>query len=179
MPTTLETERLLLREWTPGDVRFVYEMCSDPEVMRHIGDGRAWDTFARAELWMERVTAAYREHGFGRFAVVEKATARVVGSCGFDTPAEPHGVEFGYVYERAAWGRGIATEAGRACLRYGFEQLGFAEVFAGTDVENHASRRVLEKLGFEFRGLKRDEGDEVDSTFYVARNPSPRPPRAT
>ena len=144
MTTLLETERLTLREWTPADVRVIYEMCSDPLVMRHIGDGRAWDSIARAELWMERVTAAYREHGYGRYAVVEKATGRVVGSCGFGTQTEPHGVDFGYVFARAAWGRGYATEAGRACLRYGFEQVGFAEVVADTDIENHASRRVLE-----------------------------------
>ena len=171
MNTILETERLILREWTPADVRAVYEMCSDPLVMRHIGDGRAWETLGRAELWMERVTGAYREHGYGRYAVVEKATGRVVGSCGFGPPGGPLGIDFGYVYARAAWGRGYATEAGRACLRYGFERFGFEEVIADTDLENHASRRVLEKIGFEFRGLKRDEGDEEDSTFYVARNP--------
>ena len=176
MTTILETERLVLREWTPADVGVIYEMCSDPEVMRHIGDGSVWDDVARAHLWMERVTAAYREQGYGRYAVVEKETGRVVGSCGFGEPSGPAGVDFGYVFARAAWGRGYATEAGRACLRYGFEQVGFEEVVADTDVENHASRRVLEKLGFEFRGLKRDEGDEEDSTFYVARNPSAPPP---
>lgn len=172
MNTILETERLILREWTPDDVPMIYEICSDPEVMRHIGDGSAWDDVARARLWMERVRAAYDEQGYGRFAVVEKETGRVVGSCGFGKPTGAAGVDFGYVFARASWGRGYATEAGRACLCHGFERLGFAEVIADTDLDNHASRRVLEKLGFEFRGLKRDEGDEADSTFYVARNPS-------
>lgn len=172
MTTILETERLILREWTPADVGVIYEMCSDPEVMRYIGDRRPWDNVARAHLWMERVTAAYGEQGYGRYAVVEKETGRVVGSCGFGKPTGPTGVDFGYVFAPAAWGRGYATEAGRACLRYGFEQIGFEEVVADTDLDNHASRRVLEKLGFEFRGLKRDEGDDEDSTFYVARNPS-------
>ncbi|HEX6622420.1 MAG TPA: GNAT family N-acetyltransferase [Pyrinomonadaceae bacterium] len=172
MIATLETERLILREWTPADAGVIYEICSDPEVMRHIGDGSRWETFERARLWMGRVRAAYREQGFGRYAVVEKESGRVVGSCGFGKANGPAGVDFGYVFARSVWGRGYATEAGRACLRYGFEQVGFAEVVADTDIENHASRRVLEKLGFEFRGLKRNEGDDVDSTFYVARNPS-------
>jgi RimJ/RimL family protein N-acetyltransferase len=177
MTTILETERLILREWTPADAGVIYEICSDPEVMRHIGDGSVWETFERAELWMGRVTAAYSEQGYGRYAVVEKESGRVVGSCGFGKAHGPAGVDFGYVFARSVWGRGYATEAGRACLRYGFEQVGFEEVVADTDIENHASRRVLEKLGFEFRGLKRPEGEEADATFYVARNPSlPRRP---
>jgi [ribosomal protein S5]-alanine N-acetyltransferase len=168
----LETERLILREWTLADAGVIYEICSDPEVMRYVGDGSNWETFERAELWMRRVTAAYREQGYGRYAVVEKESGRVVGSCGFGRSKGGASVDFGYVYARAVWGRGYATEAGRACLRYGFEQVGFAEIVADTDIENHASRRVLEKLGFEFRGLKRPEGEEADATFYVARNPS-------
>lgn len=175
MHAILETERLILRRWTPDDVDALFEMCRDPQVMRHIGDRRPWTDISRAHLWLERVAAAYREHGYGRLAVVEKASGRVIGSCGFGEPNTPPGIDLGYVFARSAWGRGLATEAAGACLRYGFEQLGFAEVMADADFDNLASRRVLEKIGFEFQCLKRDEGDDQDSILYIARNPSLSP----
>jgi ribosomal-protein-alanine N-acetyltransferase len=171
MTVVLETERLILREWDRGDADVLFEMCSDPDVMRHIGDGRPWTDIARAHLWLDRVLEAYSDHGFGRLAVVEKTSGHVIGSCGFGARTNSQGIDFGYVFARSAWGRGYATEAAQACLRLGFERFGFAEVGADTDLDNFASRRVLEKIGFEFRGLKRYEGDEVDSTYYVALNP--------
>ena len=164
----LETERLVVREWTPEDEGALFEMCSVPEVMRYIGDGRAWTERGRARAWLERAMAGYRANGYGRWAVVEKASGRVVGSCGYSPLGDPPVLDFGYVFERASWGKGYATEAARACLRYGFEQLGFEEVVADTDVEHHASRRVLEKLGFEYRGMRRFDGDDEDSAVYVA-----------
>jgi ribosomal-protein-alanine N-acetyltransferase len=168
----LETERLVLREWTPEDVDVLFKMCSDAETMRHIGDGKAWQGVERARLWLERVTTAYAERGYGPWAVVEKATGKVVGSCGFSYIAALSEIDFGYVFAREHWGRGFATEAARAAFRDGFERLGFEEVTANTDVEHSVSRRVLEKLGFEYRGPRRYEGDEADSAFYTARRPS-------
>ena len=155
-----------MREWAPGDAEALLALAGDAEVMRHVGDGSVWETFERAELWMGRVTAAYSEQGYGRYAVVEKESGRVVGSCGFGKAHGPAGVDFGYVFARSVWGRGYATEAGRACLRYGFEQVGFEEVIADTDIENHASRRVLEKLGFEFRGVVYHEFDRDTVASY-------------
>ncbi len=171
MTAILETQRLILREWTHADVGVLFEICSDPEVMRYIGDRRAWTDVESVRLWVGRVRAAYSERGYGRLAVVEKSSGSVIGSCGFGVSNTMHGIDFGYVFARSAWGRGYATEAARACLRHGFEQHGFAEVLADTDLDNFASRRVLEKVGFEFHGLKRDEGDDQDSAIYVARNP--------
>ena len=172
MVTVLETERLVLREWTAEDVDVLFRMCSDPQTMRHIGDGKAWQDVARARLWLERVTTAYAERGYGPWAVVEKATGEVVGSCGFTFLPKLNEVDFGYVFAREHWGRGFATEAARAAIRDGFERLGFTEVTANTDEEHAVSRRILEKLGFEYRGPRRYEGDEADSAFYTARRPS-------
>lgn len=174
MTTVLETERLVLREWTLGDVGTVFELCRDPEVMLYIGDGRPWRGVERARLWLERVTSSYREHGYGRLAVVERAGGEVVGSCGFGVlPGSPE-TDFGYMFARSAWGRGLATEAARAYLRYGFEAHAFEEVTAYADPRNVSSRRVLEKVGFEYRGLRRLAGEAEDSAFYVAKNPRGR-----
>ena len=168
----IETERLVLREWTAADLGPLFEMCSDAEVMRHIGDRRAWAEAERARRWLERVAASYAERGYGPWAVVERAGGRVVGSCGLSYLPSLAEVDLGYLFARAAWGRGYATEAARAALLDGFGRLGLEEVTANTDLEHAASRRVLEKIGFEYRGLRRYEGDEEDSAFYVARRPA-------
>ncbi len=168
----LETERLVLREWTAGDVDVLFRMCGDAETMRHIGDGKPWRSVERARLWLERVAASYAERGYGPWAVVEKATGEVVGSCGFSFLPALSEIDFGYVFAREHWGRGFATEAARAAFRDGFERLGFKQVTANTDEEHAVSRRVLEKIGFEYRGPRRYEGDEADSAFYTAKRPT-------
>jgi ribosomal-protein-alanine N-acetyltransferase len=172
MTTALETERLILRRWTAEDAGALFEMCRDAEVMRYIGDGRAWAGVERAREWLARNLAAYAEHGYGGHAVVEKASGRLVGSCGLAPPSEsmPE-VELGYLFSRDCWGKGYATEAAGACLRYAFEELRLPKVVARVTPEHAPSRRVLEKIGFEFEGLRRFEGAEEADAFYVARHP--------
>ncbi|MCA1636491.1 MAG: GNAT family N-acetyltransferase [Acidobacteria bacterium] len=173
MTIILETQRLILREWRPEDADVLFAMCGDAETMRHIGDGKAWQSVERARVWLGRVSASYAERGYGPWAVVEKASGRVIGSCGYSFLPKLSEIDFGYVFARPYWGRGFATEAARAAFRDGFERLGFTEVTANTDLEHHVSRRVLEKIGFEYRGLRRYEGDAAASAFFVAKRPSP------
>lgn len=163
----LETERLVLRAWERDDVEPLLALTSDAETMRYIGNGKPWD-IARAREWLGWMEECYRERGFGRWAVVEKDGGRLVGSCGFYLVLEK--VDFGYMLARDCWGRGYATEVGRAALRHGFESLNFGEVVARTAPENQASRRVLEKLGFEFRGLVYHEFDcETVASYLLSR----------
>jgi [ribosomal protein S5]-alanine N-acetyltransferase len=175
MALVLETERLMLRPWVAEDAEALFGMCRDAEVMRHIGDGRPWAGVERARLWLARQLAACAEHGFGKWAVIEKAGGRLVGSCGFDPPSEkmPE-FEFGYLFARDCWGKGYATEAASACMRFAFEELKLSRVVARVVPEHTPSRRVLEKLGFEFEGLRLFEGAEEPDAFYVARRrPAP------
>ncbi|MDQ3804118.1 MAG: GNAT family N-acetyltransferase [Acidobacteriota bacterium] len=172
MTAVLETARLVLRRWTAEDAEALFEMCRDAEVMRYIGDGRAWVGVERAREWLARNLDAYAEHGFGGWAVVEKVGGRLVGSCGLNPPREGMSeVELGYLFARDCWGKGYATEAAGACLRHGFDELKLEEVVARVTPEHTPSRRVLEKLGFEFEGLRRFEGAEEADAFYVARHP--------
>jgi RimJ/RimL family protein N-acetyltransferase len=97
-------------------------------------------------------------------------------------PLEDSGlIEIGYRYVRAAWGQGVATEAGRAVLDHGFRALGLDPIVAVARPENLASRRVLEKLGLGYAGLRFHYG--LDLAFYtLARanylrtGPTERPP---
>lgn len=168
MPKILETERLILRSWTPEDAGRLLEICGDAEVMKHIGTREPYHTIEEAEQFLRWAENYEKENGFSRWAVVSKENPKIIGSCGF---ARPHGteeVELGYLFARDVWGKGLATEAAAACLRYGFERLKFNEVIAITDLEHTASQKVLEKIGFTKRGI--EEIDEEENLVYSAKN---------
>ena len=98
-----------------------------------------------------------------------KDNRKIVGSCGF---ARPHGtteIELGYLLARKFWRMGLGTEATASCLKYGFENLNFREIIAMTDLENVASQKVLEKIGFAQRGIETFNGEE--NLVYLAKNP--------
>jgi len=159
-----ETERLSLRAWAREDAGALFEVMSDAETMRYVGNGKPWADVGRAQEWLGWMEDSQRQRGYSRWAVSEKEGGRLVGLCGFFEVLGK--VDFGYLLARDCWGRGYATEAGRAALKYGFDALNFEEVVARTTPENYASRRVLEKLGFEFRGIVYHEFDRQDVASY-------------
>lgn len=145
----LETARLRLRLFAPGDSFVFSAITRDPEVMRFIGEGRpisAEETAAN----LDSIINAFRRRGFGRWAVVHKESGRLIGYCGFSAGNPVAGVELAYMLARPFWGQGLATEAARACLRYAFEELKLPSVSALTRPGNLRSRRVMEHLGMKF-----------------------------
>ena len=171
MTFILETERLALREWGPEDVEALFVMLGDAEVMRYVDVGRPWEGVERVREWVGWVQKSYRTRGFSRWAVVEKAGGLAVGSCGFALLPWSGEIDFGYMFRRDRWGKGYASEITPAVLRHGFERYGFKEVVASIAPENNASRRVLEKIGFVYRGNEVMQGEEEESEIYVAVNP--------
>lgn len=146
----LETERLILRRFTPEDVEHLVELDSDPEVMRYLTGGKQTSREKIATETLPWLLSEYESgDGFGRWAAIEKQTGAFIGWFGLrrheDTPAGE--VELGYRLRRSAWGRGYATEGSRALIRKGFTELGVLRVVANTMTVNQASRRVMEKLG--------------------------------
>ncbi|HEX6185393.1 MAG TPA: GNAT family N-acetyltransferase [Pyrinomonadaceae bacterium] len=172
MTFILETERLALREWRPEDAEALFVMMGDAEVMRYVDIGKPWESVERVREWLGRVQQNYRTRGWGRWAVVERDGGLVVGSCGFVPLPWSGEIDFGYMFRRDRWGRGYASEMTPAALRYGFERYGFPEVVASIAPENAPSRRVLEKLGFVYRGNEVMQGEEEESEIYVAVNPA-------
>ena len=154
MSIYIETDRLYIRELLPEDAAGMFAMDSDPEVHRYVGQ-RPVQTLQESSDVIAFVRHQYTDNGIGRWAVIEKDTNDFLGWTGFKLIKETNNghtghYDFGYRLARKAWGRGIATESGRAALQYGVEQLGLQPVYAMTDVANAASRHVLEKLGFRF-----------------------------
>jgi RimJ/RimL family protein N-acetyltransferase len=151
MAPPILTARLALRAFVPEDAAEVHaEVLSDPEVMRLVGGPVALD---EVRVLLERAIVSLEQHGLGMLAVVERETGLIAGEAGL-VPFDDRGpeVELAYTLARRAWGRGYATEAGRALLAEAFGALGLDRVVAVTRPENAASQRVLARLGFAATG---------------------------
>jgi RimJ/RimL family protein N-acetyltransferase len=147
----VETERLLLRRWRADDAPALAAINADPEVMRFIGRGAVLGRGLSDDL-LARFEREWRERGFGLWAMEERAgPGELLGFCGLTVPMFlPEvlpAVEVGWRLARGAWGRGLATEAARAALAFGFEEQQMAEIVAIVQPENVRSLRVAEKLG--------------------------------
>jgi RimJ/RimL family protein N-acetyltransferase len=149
-PPILRTRRLILRPPVAADLDGFAAMNADPEVMRHIGAGRLR---AREEtrVGLEHVIGDWDRKGYGLFSVDSARTGQFLG---WVTLAEPlflpqvlPAVEIGWRFLRAHWGHGYATEAAQATMRFAFDDRGFERLVSIRHVDNHASRRVMEKLG--------------------------------
>jgi [ribosomal protein S5]-alanine N-acetyltransferase len=141
----LQTSRLLLRTHDERDEPAFVEMHTDPEVRRYVG-GRAWSideaiTRFRARFLGEPRTA------YGLWAAVLEAEDVYVGMCGLSGPPQ-RAAHLGYYIARPYWGLGLATEAARAFVDFGFGNLQLRRILADADEGNRASERILEKLGF-------------------------------
>ncbi len=148
----LETPRLILRGMMAEDLEPLLAMTSDPEVMAFVGDGQTLDRAATA-LWIENASAALRASDVGSRAVVLRETAKVIGWAGIIPTAVRGRVELIYGFARPYWGQGYASEAAAALL----EATDAGPVDATIDPENHASRRILLRLGFVAVGEEQDE----------------------
>jgi len=148
---TLETERLTLRPFRENDVAAFFELSQDPEVMRYVGDRRVPTL---QESW--RAIAGWLGHwalrGYGQWAIEERTSGRLIGRAGIINPVNWPGAEVGYLLGRAWWGHGYATEAARAAMDWGFEQIGFADLLSLIDPDNNASIAVATRLGELLRG---------------------------
>lgn len=145
----IETPRLLLRQFTLGDAAAFLRLVNDPQVTRYTGDGGMVTTLdeARASL-ADRPLADYANYGYGRWACVFKATQEVIGFAGLLDDLNE--VDIGYRFIPAYWGQGLATEAARPVMEYGFTQLRLPRIIGLADPANVASVRVLLKLGMTY-----------------------------
>jgi RimJ/RimL family protein N-acetyltransferase len=168
MAVTLETARLVLRPLGRGDLADLLALDRDPEVMRYVGSPAGVkspaETEQRARARIEEsLRGDYEPLGFWR--VEGRDDGSFLGVAALLRMPEDGDVEVAYRLVRAAWGRGIATEAAGALIVHGLRTLGLPRLVAVTYPENRASQRVLDKLGFERRGLTEYKG--VQTTFHV------------
>ena len=146
---TLHTRRLILRPWREADLGPFAAMNADPAVMEFFP--RPLDR-EESDLAVARIREHFDRHGFGPWAVEVPGIADFIGFVGlavvsrFEAPFTP-AVEVGWRLARAHWGRGYATEAARAALAFGFDELELDEIVSFTVPANVRSRAVMERLG--------------------------------
>jgi ribosomal-protein-alanine N-acetyltransferase len=145
----IETERLTLRAFTPDDLDRLAEILSNPQVMRYMPGGQPLSQ-EKAEANLRSILRHWDEHGFGWWAVIHKADARLTGWCGLTYVGELAETEVAYLFDQPYWGKGIGTEAAHASLRYGFEELKLDRIIALAVPENVGSWRVMGKNGLIF-----------------------------
>jgi ribosomal-protein-alanine N-acetyltransferase len=154
----LETARLVLREWRDADRAPFAAMNADPRVMEHFPSVM---TNPESDAFLDRLRERWAATGFGLWAVERQADRRFLGFTGLAAPTfEAHftpAVEIGWRFVAETWGQGYATEAARAALGFGFEDLDLAEIVSFTVPANTRSRAVMERLG-----MTRDAADDFD-----------------
>jgi RimJ/RimL family protein N-acetyltransferase len=151
----LETERLRLRHFVETDLDSYAPICADAETMRYIGLGMP---LSRADAWrsIAMLLGHWQLRGYGMWAVEDKATGAFLGRIGLHYPEAWPVLEVGWLLDRAHWGRGLATEGGRAAMQFGFERLNLSRISSVIHPLNKASIRVAEKLG-----MKRERTTQV------------------
>jgi len=157
----LETERLVLREVTTGDVAFILELLNTPKFLKYIGDRGVRDIDAAQQYIDDRYLASYRDNGCGLYGVVEKAGRKLIGACGFVRRETLPGPDIGFSFLPAYEGKGYGFESASAVMKYGRETLGLDEVLAITSLDNDASERLLVKLGFRFDRVEELDGEPL------------------
>jgi ribosomal-protein-alanine N-acetyltransferase len=175
----LETSRLVLRELVANDLAALARIYADPEVRRFFPEGTLDREETQEELdWI--VDVYYRRYGYGLWATVLKDTGQLIGRCGLlpwaivpatsaslgldhapEDPSDgtPVEVELAYLLAREHWGRGLATEAARAIVAFGFERLGLDRIICLIDPDNIASLKVASNVGIIVDGDVEVAGD--------------------
>ena len=167
MDRALETPRLILRGWRPGDRESFYRINSDPRVMQHFP---ACLSRSESDGLADRIQAHFARRGFGLYAADLRETGEFGGFIGLSVPSfHAHFtpcVEIGWRLSADLWNRGLATEGARTILQFAFETLALNEVVSFTVSANMASRRVMEKLG-----MTHDPADDFDHPLLPEGHP--------
>ncbi|WP_432409551.1 GNAT family N-acetyltransferase [Wukongibacter sp. M2B1] len=159
-----ETERLILRVLEPKDLDSVMNFWGNDEVMKYCGGssgnreliGRAINNYMNSQ----------RKRGFSAYAVILKETNEIIGACGYNYTQDGNEVELIYHFSKQYWGKGYATEAGKACIEYARENLHIDKIIASVDPKHYSSRKVLEKLGFEYIDMRWFEDTKQNEPYF-------------
>jgi RimJ/RimL family protein N-acetyltransferase len=161
IPPELRTERLLLRQWREEDAEPLAEIYRQPEYLKHMPGLDLAET--RDQIL--RFVLEWRHEGFSLWAAEDADSGRLIGRIGLirhhDWPKAPDPVEVGWVLDSACWGRGLATEGGRAALACWRKHLDDPQLISITTPANRRSRGVMERLGLTYRGDTHWRGHDV------------------
>ncbi len=165
----LTTSRTRLRPLTGDDFAPLHELMTSAGVRRHLWDDEIISP-EQTRAMLEKNERLFGERGYGLWGAFDTGSGRLIGFCGlwhFRTPPE---LEIVFGIDERHWHRGLGTELGRAIVDHLFDAQRMPKIVGSTDAANAASRRVLEKCGFELD--RRETVDGLDTCFYVCTNPA-------
>jgi len=160
----IRTPRLCCRPVVGSDLEVLEALFTDPDVRRYLWDNRVASR-EETEAVIDKSAGLFDESGSGLWLLFRGADRAAIGFCGFMLFREPPELELIYGLLPAHWGKGLATEAARAMIRYGFEQLGFARIKASADGPNTKSFGVMERAGMTFE--RRTGAPGAETLFYT------------
>lgn len=168
MKKIIETERFYLREILPTDVDGLFELDSDADVHRYLGNNPVNNKNQIVDV-ISFIRQQYIDNGIGRLAIIEKESNGFVGWAGLKliTETTNNNIDFydlGYRLIKKYWNKGIGTEVASATLKYAFDELNLTEVYAMADCDNVGSNKILKKIGFDF--IETFDLDEIQHNWY-------------
>jgi RimJ/RimL family protein N-acetyltransferase len=162
---TIETDRLILKPYTPAERDAFIALLTDERVMEYVDKG-VMSPEAAGALWRKMMDEMYPRGVDTIWAVFARDDGRYVGNASIrPMPEKPQNWEIGYYLRFGEWGKGFGTELARRLVGYGFEELELEAVFATVDYENAPSRKILQKAGMSFY----EEAVDEQGTFCVYR----------
>jgi RimJ/RimL family protein N-acetyltransferase len=163
----LETERLLLRQFSAGDAEFILALLNEPSFIQNIGE-RGVRTLEDAKAYiLNGPVASYAKNGFGLYLVLLKETNESIGMCGLIKRDGLDDIDIGYAFLPKFWSRGYAVESALAVKTYAKDVIGLKRVVAITDPANEGSIRVLEKIGLRFEKMVRLSEDDIELKLFA------------
>ncbi len=165
--TVVETERLVLRQFTTDDAAFILGLLSEPSFLRFVGDKgvRTLDD-ARGYLLTGPIDS-YARNGFGLCLVSLKEDATPIGMCGLVKRDALEHPDIGFAFLPRYWSKGYALEAASAVLGHGHGVLKLGRILAITQTDNDSSIRLLQRLGLTHRGIMRMPPDEQELSLFA------------
>lgn len=168
MQLPITTKRLIIREFTEADAKAFHLTMGDPEVMGRIPGGVS-SSVGETRNKIRKIMKCYQAWGCCMWAIILRKNGEMIGDCGL-MPVEGKGPEIELTYDIAKeyWNQGYATEASKACLQFGLEEMGFKRIIAITFPDHAVSMRVMEKAGMSSSGKSNYYGQEM--VIYEIRN---------
>jgi ribosomal-protein-alanine N-acetyltransferase len=168
----LETDRLVLRDFSPDDAGFMLRLLNEPSFLHFIGDRGVRDLEQARQYIIDRIVSSYEQFGFGLYMVELADSQEEIGTCGLIKREGMKDVEIGFAFLPEFWSRGYAVESAKAVMDYARRDLDLERVVAIANPDNERSFRLLEKIGLRFeRMIQLSEKDPEIKLF----TPYPHP----
>ena len=165
--TVLETERLSLRKLTIEDAQFILTLLNEPSFIRYIGDKQVRNVEDAEAYILNGPVASYERNGFGLYLVELRESYTPVGMCGFLKREELPDPDIGFAFLPEFWRKGFAFEAAAALLQNARARLKLQRILAITSLDNEASIKLLERLGFRFERVTQLAADREQVKMFA------------